>query len=126
MAADGRFFRVFARIGERTGTPGPAIALLGALSTLVLIVGTDGVGALTSWVVVLDALFFGLTGLAVLRLGQRSPRWIVLAGGFALLELACVVASVLEPAVQRSALGAALWLTAAGLAYALTRRRARD
>lgn len=122
MAADGRFFSVFARIGARTGTPGPAIGLLGALSVFVLLVGTDGVGALTTWVVVLDALFFGLTGLAVLRLGRRSVRWVVLAGGFALLELACVVASVLDPGVQRSALAGALWLAAAGVAYAFTRR----
>jgi len=123
-AADGRFFKVFARVDARTGAPGPAIALLGALSIFVLLVGTDGVGTLTAWVVVLDALFFGLTGLAVLRLGQRSPRWFLLAGGFALLEFGCVIASILEPAVQRSALGGALWLVVACAAYAwMTYRR---
>lgn len=117
MAADGRFFAPFARLHAGTGTPLPAILLLGVLSVLVLAVGTDAVGQLTAWVVVLDALFFGLTGLALLRLGARTARWIVLAGGFALLELACVVFSFFDPAVQGSALAGALWLAAAAGVY---------
>ena len=124
MAADGRFFAPFARIHAATGTPIPAILLLGGLSVGVLALGTDTVGGLTAWVVVLDALFFGLTGLALLRLGRRSPKWVLLAGGFALLELACVVFSFFDAAVQKSALAGLLWLVVAAGIY-LWRFRSR-
>lgn len=115
MAADGRFFSRFARVDARTGTPVEALLLLGGLSVAVLALGTDTVGGLTAWVVVLDALFFSLTGLALLRLGRRRPFWIFAAGGFALLELGCVVSSVYDPAVRSSAAAGGLWLVAAAI-----------
>ena len=113
VAADGRFFRAFARIHPRTGTPVAAIALLTALTLGALAVGTDAIGDITAWIVVLDALFFGLTGWALLRLGATGPRWWLCAGGFAVLEWTCVVYSALDDKVQASAAAGAVWIIAA-------------
>ena len=124
VAADGRFFRAFARVHPRTGTPIAAIALLTVLSLAALAVGTEAMGDLTAWIVVLDALFFGLTGWALLRLGATGPRWWLCAGGFAALEWACVVYSAFDPKVQASALAGALWIGAALIASRVMRARA--
>ena len=61
----------------------------------------------------LDALFFGLTGWALLRLGATGPRWWLCAGGFAVLEWTCVVYSALDDKVQASAAAGAVWIIAA-------------
>ncbi len=113
VSADGRFFPIFARIDPRTGTPLAAVVLLCGLTIAVLTLGTDTMGGLTAWIVVLDALFFGLTGLALLRLGARGPKWWICAGGFAALELACVAFSLFDDAVQASALAGAVWVALA-------------
>lgn len=123
VAADGRFFAMFARVHARSGTPVAAIALLGALTLGALAVGTDAVGSLTAWIVVLDALFFGLTGLALLKLGARGPLWWLCAGGFAALEWACVFYSVFDDKVRASAVAGALWVLVAVAASRLTRAR---
>jgi APA family basic amino acid/polyamine antiporter len=113
VSADGRFFSVFASVHPRTGTPLAAVLLLCGLTIAVLTIGTDRMGGLTAWIVVLDALFFGLTGLALLRLGARGLRWWVCAGGFAALELACVAFSLFDDDVQASALAGAVWVAVA-------------
>lgn len=125
MSADDRFFPIFARVSPRTATPVPAILLLLALSLGVLAAGTDVIGKLTAWVVVVDAFFFGLTGLALLRLGARAPRWLLVAGGFALLEFGCVVSSFFDPGVQGSALAGLGWVGAALVFGFVRERRAR-
>ncbi len=72
MANDGRFFRLFAGINARFKTPLAAIILLGIMALVLLIVaGQDAVGILTTGVVFIDAIFFALTGFALIVLRKR-------------------------------------------------------
>lgn len=75
MAADGRFFRTFARLDPRFGTPARAVLLVAAPAlALILLSGRAGIEALVSGVVLVDWVFFGLTGLAVVVLRLRRPE----------------------------------------------------
>ncbi|HUK63649.1 MAG TPA: APC family permease, partial [Dongiaceae bacterium] len=131
MARDGQFFARFARVHPRFGTPGAAILLLGALaSALTLGLGLDRTDLLTTGVVVVDASFFALTGLAlpILRRStpraERGPRWIAGAAiAFAILELLAIVGSVLVKDVRVVALTALAWIGAAAVTWVLFFRR---
>lgn len=121
LARDGRFPRAFAGVHADTGTPVPAILLLAVLSLAVLAVGADRVGALTAWVVAVDALFFALTGLALVRLRRRAGErpaasWAVPVA-FALLELGAVAGALWDPSVRGSALVGLAWIAGAAVAY---------
>jgi APA family basic amino acid/polyamine antiporter len=75
MAKDGRFFSAFAGVSRRFNTPLTSIVLLGVLAlTLLFATRHDPVMMLVSNVVFLDAIFFALTGIAliVLRRKQRD------------------------------------------------------
>lgn len=128
MAADGRFFRPFAAVSPRTGTPVAAILLLAVLASAFLAVaGLGGVGALTAWVVVVDALFFALTGLALPRLAGATTAvgrgWLVVAVLFAALELGAVWGALNAPSVRGAALVGLGWIGAAGALYLARFRR---
>ena len=82
MAADGRFFSPFKRISRRWATPYPSILLVGILSLVLMYVasiGRDAEGAqkavdrLLTGVVLIDVVFYLLTGLAVIVLRRRRP-----------------------------------------------------
>jgi amino acid transporter len=108
-----------------------AILLLGALSTaLMLGLGLDRTDVLTTGVVVVDAAFFALTGLALplLRrrapMEERGPRWIAGAAvAFATLELLAIAGSVLEKDARVVALTGLAWIGAAAITWALFFRR---
>lgn len=127
MARDGQFFAPFARLHPRFETPAAAIVLLGGLSTVLLLgLGLDGTDVLTTGVVVVDAVFFALTGLAlpVLRRrvpgARRGPTWIDAAAiTFALLELLAITGSVLEKNVRVVALTGLAWIGAGAVTWAL-------
>jgi APA family basic amino acid/polyamine antiporter len=127
MADDGQFFAPFARLHPRFSTPASAILLLGVLSTaLTLGLGVAGTDLLTTGVVVVDAAFFALTGLAlpVLRrrapIEDRGPRWIDGAAiAFAALELLAIAGSVLEKNARIVALTGLAWIGAAAITWAL-------
>jgi APA family basic amino acid/polyamine antiporter len=127
MARDGQFFGPFARLDARFATPAPAILLLGALSTaLTLGLGLDRTDVLTTGVVVVDAAFFALTGLALPLLSRRappearSPGWLgVVAIAFAVLELLAIAGSVLQKDMRLVALSGIAWIGAAALTWAL-------
>jgi APA family basic amino acid/polyamine antiporter len=127
MAQDGSFFAPFARLSARFATPGAAIVLLGALATaLTLGLGLARTDLLTTGVVVVDAVFFALTGLALPMLWRRdgSPvrgaAWkIVVAVAFAALELLAVAGSVLQKDVSLVALTGLAWIGAAALTWLL-------
>jgi APA family basic amino acid/polyamine antiporter len=133
MAREGRFFAPFARLHARFATPAAAILLLGALSSaLTLGLGLDRTDLLTTGVVVVDAMFFALTGLAlpVLRRrtapGERGPAWIAAAAvAFAALELLAVAGSVLQKDVRVVALTGLAWIGAAAVSWAVWFRRPR-
>ena len=133
MARDGLFFAPFGRLYARFSTPAAAILLLGALaSALTLGLGLARTDLLTTGVVVVDASFFALTGLAlpILRRAtpaqERGPAWIAWAAvAFAALELLAIAGSVLERNVRVVALTGLAWIGAAAVSWALFFRRAR-
>jgi APA family basic amino acid/polyamine antiporter len=133
MARDGQFFARFARLDRRFATPVPAIALLGVLATaLTLGLGLERTDLLTTGVVVVDAAFFALTGLAVPLLRRRSdgegrsPAWVAaVAIVFATLELLAIVGSVLHRDMRLVALTGIAWIAAAALTWVLLFRRPR-
>ena len=133
MARDGLFFPIFARLHARFSTPVPAILLLGVLSTgLTLGLGLERTDRLTTGVVVVDASFFALTGLALPilrsreRAADRGPAWIAGAAfAFAALELLAIAGSVLEQNARVLALSGLAWIGAAAMTWALFFRRAR-
>src|SRR5688572_114986 len=135
MASDGLFFAPFARLHARFVTPAPAIVLLGVMaSALTLGLGLQRTDLLITGVVVIDATFFALTGLALPVLQRRDrgaargARWIALAAvAFAVLELLAVLGSLLQANVRLVALTGLGWIAAAALTWALffrTRRAA--
>lgn len=134
MARDGQFFSAFARLDARFATPVAAIVLLGGLSTaLTLGLGLDRTDLLTTGVVVVDAAFFALTGLALPLLRHRADTrrgglsWIDGAAiAFAVLELLAIVGSVLAKDVRLVALTGLAWIGAAGVMWMLFFRRQRE
>src|SRR5262245_38964926 len=133
MARDGMFFGPFARLHARFSTPVTAILLLGLLSSgLTLGLGLERTDLLTTGVVVVDAAFFALTGLAlpILRrrdpASARGPAWIAGAAVlFAGLELLAILGSVLEKNARIVALTGLGWIGIAAITWALFFRRAR-
>jgi APA family basic amino acid/polyamine antiporter len=72
MARDGRFFAAFGRPHARFATPAAALALVGGIAVLlVLIAGKHAIDRLLTGVVIVDAVFFALTGAAVIVLRRR-------------------------------------------------------
>jgi len=72
MARDGVFFRAVAHVSERSRAPVVAIALQGAWASVIALSGRYE--QILNYVVALDAVFFGLTGAALLVLRHREPR----------------------------------------------------
>lgn len=132
MAADGLFFRPFARLGARTGAPTHAILLLGLAGvSLLLAAGFEGVDRLTTGVVLVDGIFLGLTGAAVivrfLAAKDRRPRdglYAIAASLFVIGEIGIVVGAHLDPATRAAALIGLAWIAGAAVVYALFFRRA--
>jgi APA family basic amino acid/polyamine antiporter len=81
MAEDGVLPSVFARLGARNRAPVAAIALLGALISATVLLGTYE--QILSYVVVMDWLFFGLSASCLFVFRARDAR---LRGGAALHE----------------------------------------
>jgi APA family basic amino acid/polyamine antiporter len=70
MAEDGLFFRTVARVSRRTRVPVVAIVLQGALA--LVIAASKQYGQILNYVVSVDFIFFGLTGLSLLLLRRRA------------------------------------------------------
>jgi APA family basic amino acid/polyamine antiporter len=97
MARDGRFFAVFGKPHPRFATPAAALGLVGGIAAaLVVMAGKNAIDRLLTGVVIVDAVFFLLTGAAVIVLRQRDagadrpvrvPLYPVVPGLFVLLEL---------------------------------------
>ena len=132
MARDGLFFAPFGRLNARFATPVPAILLLAALAiALVLGLGLERTDLLITGVVVVDGVFFVLTGLAlpVLRrrapAGERGPAWVALAAVvFSALQVLAITASVLYEGARLVALTGLAWIAVAALTWAVFFRRA--
>ena len=137
LARDGRLWPVLGRVHARTGSPTPAILVLASASiVLLLAAGADGVDRLLTGVVLIDGLFFGLTGLASLVLVRRHPHesrpvrmpgFPLVPALFGLAELGIVVGAWLDPKVRGAAALAAIWIAASLVLYLVRfRKRAQD
>jgi APA family basic amino acid/polyamine antiporter len=107
MAEDGLFFRRVAEVSARSRVPVVAIILQGVAAAVIALSGTFG--QILSYVVSVDFIFFGLTGLALFVFRRRNPDQAIsfkvpghpLTTGF--FVLACwtvVVATVLNNPVN--------------------------
>lgn len=133
LARDKRFFPSLGRIHATRGTPIPAIALLsGTAVALLLAAGADGIDRLLTGVVLVDAIFFGLTGLASLVLIRRYPHrerpvrmpgfpWVPAL--FGLAELGVVIGAWLDPKVREAAVIGIVWMSVALVIYLVRFRR---
>jgi APA family basic amino acid/polyamine antiporter len=72
MAEDGVFPRVFARLGSRTRVPVWSIALQGALTITVVLLGTYE--QILSYVIAMDWIFFGLSASCLFVFRRREKR----------------------------------------------------
>jgi APA family basic amino acid/polyamine antiporter len=127
MAEDGVFFRSVAWVHPSTRVPVIAVALQGVWAMLIALTGTYA--QVVNYVVAMDAIFFGLTGvcLFVLRRGAKNDVAFRVPGHplttlIFIGAMWLVVASTFIHDPRRSFIG--LGIAAAGLpAYALWRRR---
>jgi len=71
MAEDGVFFQGVAKVSERTRVPVVAIVLQGVVAAVIAVSGTFG--QILSYVVSVDFIFFGLTGIALFVFRRRDP-----------------------------------------------------
>jgi APA family basic amino acid/polyamine antiporter len=71
MAEDGLFFRQVAKVNPVTRVPVIAIALQGVAAAVIALSGTYG--QILSYVVSVDFIFFGLTGVALFIFRRRDP-----------------------------------------------------
>jgi len=135
MARDGRFFSVFGRAHPRFATPAPAIALIALLAVaLVLLAGKNGIDRLLTGVVLVDAIFFGLTGAALIVLRYRHPGadrpmrvplYPAVPALFVLLEAAIIFGAFQIEANRTAAWIGVIWVAVAIALYMLRFRRAR-
>ena len=131
MAQDGRLFRSFAYVNRRFNTPLTSIALLGVLA-LVLLFATrhDPVMMLVSNVVFLDAIFFALTGIALILLRRkqrdtpkqsRFPGRVVVPFLFVIGELSILAGALVHRNQQIAALIGVGWIIVGAVLYWLLR-----
>jgi APA family basic amino acid/polyamine antiporter len=135
MARDGRFISAFGRVSSRFGTPAPAIALIGLLAVaLLLAAGAKAVDNLVGATVVVDSVFFALTGAAVLVLRRkrsdvarpmRVPGYPVVPLLFVIGELGAIVGGYLNPEARAWAYVGAAWVAGASIVYWLWFRERR-
>jgi basic amino acid/polyamine antiporter, APA family len=129
MAADGRFFSLFARLHPRFQTPAAAIALLGLVgAALLTAVGAGGIDTLTAGAVFVDGIFFVLTGIAVLRL-HATPDAPLLPGAkiaaalFVLGAAGVLIGAFLAADARHAAIGGLAWIAGAAVVYTIWFRR---
>lgn len=132
LALDGRLWPALGRVHAVRGTPVPAIAALAAVAIALLVAaGKGGIDRLRTGVVVVDGVFFVLTGLSSLVLLRKRPRAtqpIRMPGFplvpllFGLAELGVVIGAWLDPNVRGAAAIGAAWIGAALVLYQLRSR----
>lgn len=133
LARDKRFFPILGRVHATRGTPIPAIVLLSLTAILLLLAaGADGVDRLLTGVVLVDAIFFALTGLGSLVLIRRYPHrerpvrmpgFPVVPALFGLAEIGVIIGAWLDPNVRGAAVIGIAWMSAALVIYLVRFRR---
>ncbi len=135
VAEDGRFPRALARVHAGTGAPIVAIALLVALAlALLLFAGEQGIDRLLTGVVMIDAAFFALTGLASIVIARRHPRserpiripgWPFVPIAFTIAEIGVGVGAFLDPGVRSASYIGVAWMAAGFAIYFVRFRKPR-
>lgn len=135
MARDGKFFKPFALPHKRFQTPVWAIVMISGLGLVLLwVAGFDRVDALLAGVVMIDAVFMGLTGLAVIVLRRkrpdaersvRVPFYPVVPVLFVLGILAVIVGTFMGSTSQAALIGAG-YIAAAVVCYFVFFRKTPD
>lgn len=104
-----------------------AIALMGVTAIgLLVAAGAEGVDRLLTGVVLVDGVFFALTGLASVLLVRQTPHadrpvrlpgfpWVPLA--FFAVEAAVVVGAWMDPEVRGAAFIGVAWIAATAVLY---------
>jgi amino acid transporter len=133
MARDGRFFSAFGSAHARFATPARAIALVASISiALILLAGKNGIDQLLTGLVLIDAVFFALTGAALLVLRRtrpeverptRVPLYPAVPLAFVVLECAIVYGAFQVDANRAAAWIGLAWIAAACACYAVFFRR---
>lgn len=132
MATEGQFFASFGRLG-RFGTPVAAILLIGVMAVgLLAAVGQSGADQLSTGVVFIDGVFFGLTAISLLVIRKkekaegvekagvfRVPLYPVIPLVFIVGELALLVGSYLDAKMAQAAWIGVAWMVVAGVLYAV-------
>ncbi len=137
MAGDGRFFRPFASLDGRFGTPIPAILLIAVISLVILLtVGPERADTLVlTGIMFIDLSFFVLTGAALMVLRRkradverpvRVPGYPVVPMLFVTGEFAALVGAYLDPKVRAAAIIGAIWIAGAALLYVVRFRRVEN
>ena len=127
MAEDGVFFKAVGKVHPTTRVPILAIVLQGIVAIVIALSGTYG--QILDYVVSVDFIFFGLTGLSLFVFRKRLP-----SAGFrtplhpfstAIFVIACwlVVVGTFVKEPKNSIIG--LLILAAGVPFGLRRRRVR-
>jgi len=126
MAADGLFFRAVGKVDDKTRVPVVAVALQGLVAIVIALTGTYD--QILNYVVSVDFIFFGLTGIALFLFRRKTASAEFRTPGHPFTTLlftaACwlVVAGAVARAPMNAIIGFAI--LAAGLpAYAFWRRR---
>lgn len=126
MAHDGRFFAPFAKLSPKFGTPVAAILMLACTGTALLFAAganENGVNKLIAGAVLIDGVFFALTGAALLVLERRTRAYrstplvkaaVVL---FVLGEFAIIAGAYMDKDTRIASVVAVGWIAAVGLLY---------
>jgi APA family basic amino acid/polyamine antiporter len=136
LARDGRLWPVLGRVHASTGAPTPAIMLLAvAAIVLLLAAGKNGVDRLLTGVVLIDAVFLALTGIASLVLARRHPHaarpvrmpgFPIVPAAFGLAMIGVVIGAWLDPEVRGAAAIGAIWIAAALGLFSIRFRKPAD
>ena len=128
MARGGKFFSPFARVHASCRTPVAAIVLLGGMGlALLLVAGERGVDQILTGIVLIDSIFFLLTGLAVVVLRRsrptaerpvRVPLYPLVPLLFIAGESAVILGAFLHKTYRQGALIGVLWVAVAMACYA--------
>jgi basic amino acid/polyamine antiporter, APA family len=128
MAKDGLFLKAVAQTHPRFGTPANAIAIQGAIASLLVLLGTFE--QIISYAIFIVVFFLGLTvsGIFILRNRRKAGDSVVLTPGYPVTPLVflVLVATMLFLVAARSPRGALLGVVVvlAGLpVYEILRRR---
>lgn len=127
LARDGLGVSALGALHPTRNTPWVAVLTLAGCATAALVLaGTDGIGRLTAWTVVVDSCFFALTALALLRLQAAERRFTAVslaAAAFVLLEFSAMAGALADEKVRGAALSGLTWIGVAALLYLVLGRR---